>query len=122
MFKSPVFSTAKQQETAILVGLITQKQNAERTKEYLDELDFLATTAGVITKRVFTQRLERADSKTFVGKGKLEEIKIWLIENPVDSIIFDDDLTAPQVRNLESTFPEIKILDSRLLILNIFSK
>ena len=122
MFKAPVFSTATQQETAILVGLITQKQNAERTKEYLDELDFLATTAGVITKRAFTQRLERADPKTFVGKGKLEEIRIWLIENPVDSIIFDDDLTSPQVRNLEMTFPEIKILDRSLLILNIFSQ
>jgi GTPase len=122
LFKAPVFSTATQQETAILVGLITQKQNAERTKEYLDELEFLATTAGVITKRAFTQRLERADPKTFVGKGKLEEIRIWLIENPVDSIIFDDDLTSPQVRNLEMTFPEIKILDRSLLILNIFSQ
>lgn len=122
MLKSPIFSTAKQQESAILVGLITQKQNAEQTKEYLDELEFLATTAGVITKRVFTQRLERPDSRTFVGKGKLEEIKVWLIENPVDSIIFDDDLTAPQVRNLEMMFQDIKILDRSLLILNIFSQ
>ena len=122
MLNTPTFSTTKQQESAILVGLITQKQNVERTKEYLDELDFLANTAGVVTKRVFTQRLERADPKTFVGKGKLEEIKIWLIENPVDSIIFDDDLTPPQVRNLEATFQDIKILDRSLLILNIFSQ
>jgi GTPase len=120
----PLFSTAKEQETAVLVGLITQKQNADRTKEYLEELEFLASTAGVITKRVFTQRLERADNKTFVGKGKLEEIKTWIIENPVDSIIFDDDLTPPQVRNLESIFKDkdIKILDRSLLILNIFSQ
>jgi GTPase len=116
------FSTEKKQETAILVGLITQKQNAERTKEYLDELNFLATTAGVKTLRVFTQRLERADNKTFVGKGKIEEIKTFIIENPVDSIIFDDDLTAPQVRNLEMMFQDIKILDRSLLILNIFSQ
>ena len=122
MINTLTFSTEKKQETAILVGLITQKQNAERTKEYLDELNFLATTAGVITKKVFTQRLERADGKTFVGKGKLEEIKTFLIENPVDSIIFDDDLTAPQVRNLEANFQDVKILDRSLLILNIFSQ
>jgi GTPase len=116
------FSTEKKQETAILVGLITQKQNAERTKEYLDELNFLATTAGVKTIRIFTQRLERPDGKTFVGKGKLEEIKTFLIENPVDSIIFDDELSAPQVRNLERNFEDVKILDRSLLILNIFSQ
>ncbi|MDZ7933805.1 MAG: GTPase HflX, partial [Emticicia sp.] len=122
MFKSDLFSTSKQQEAAILVGLITQKQNVERTKEYLDELEFLASTAGVNTKKVFTQRLERPDPKTFVGKGRLEEIKIWIIENPVDMIIFDDDLTVPQVRNLERIFEDIKILDRSLLILNIFSQ
>ncbi len=122
MLNSKTFSTAQQQESAVLVGLITQKQDAEKTKEYLEELEFLATTAGVSTKKVFTQRLERADVKTFVGKGKLEEIKIWIIENPVDSIIFDDDLTASQVRNLESIFKDIKILDRSLLILNIFSQ
>ncbi len=122
MLNSKSFSTTQQQESAVLVGLITQKQDAEKTKEYLDELEFLATTAGVLTKKVFTQRLERADVKTFVGKGKLEEIKLWIIENPVDSIIFDDDLTASQVRNLESIFQDIKILDRSLLILNIFSQ
>ncbi len=122
MINTLTFSTEKKQETAILVGLITQKQNAERTKEYLDELNFLATTAGVKTLKVFTQRLERADGKTFVGKGKLEEIKTFIIENPVDSIIFDDELSAPQVRNLEKNFQDIKILDRSLLILNIFSQ
>ncbi len=122
MINTLTFSTEKKQETAILVGLITQKQNAERTKEYLDELNFLATTAGVKTIKIFTQRLERADGKTFVGKGKLEEIKTFIIENPVDSIIFDDELSAPQVRNLERNFEDVKILDRSLLILNIFSQ
>ena len=122
MLNSPIFSTAKHQETAVLVGLITQKQNAERTYDYLNELDFLATTAGVITKKTFVQRLDRADQKTFVGKGKLEEIETWIIDNPVDTIIFDDDLTPAQVRNLEAAFKDIKILDRSLLILNIFSQ
>lgn len=122
MLNSPIFSTAKHQETAILVGLITQKQNAERTYDYLNELDFLATTAGVITKKTFVQRLDRADQKTFVGKGKLEEITTWITDNPVDTIIFDDDLTPAQVRNLEAAFKDVKILDRSLLILNIFSQ
>lgn len=122
MLNTPLISTAKKQETAILVGLITQKQNTERTYEYLDELAFLATTSGVKTIRNFVQRLDRADQKTFVGKGKLEEIQTWIIDNPVDTIIFDDDLTPSQVRNLEATFKDIKILDRSLLILNIFSQ
>ncbi|MFN3848050.1 MAG: GTPase HflX [Spirosomataceae bacterium] len=122
MLNSPLFSTAKRQETAILVALITQKQNAEKTYEYLDELAFLASTSGVKTIKTFVQRLERPDQRTFVGKGKLEEIEIWLKDNPVDTIIFDDDLTPSQVRNLEAAFNEIKILDRSLLILNIFSQ
>ncbi len=122
MQKSPLFSTAKHQETAVLVALITQKQNAERTNEYLDELAFLAATSGVKTLKTFVQRLERADHKTFVGKGKLEEIDLWIRDNPVDTIIFDDDLSPSQVRNLEEAFTDIKILDRSLLILNIFSQ
>lgn len=122
MLNSPLFSTAKRQETAILVAVITQKQNAEKTYEYLDELAFLASTSGVKTIKTFVQRLDRPDQRTFVGKGKLEEIEIWLKDNPVDTIIFDDDLSPSQVRNLEATFNEIKILDRSLLILNIFSQ
>jgi GTPase len=122
MLDNPLFSTAKKQETAILIAVITQKQNAEKTQEYLDELAFLAETAGVKTLKKFVQRLERADQKTFVGKGKLEEIQIWIKDNPVDMIIFDDDLSPSQVRNLEANFNEIKILDRSLLILNIFSQ
>ena len=105
-----------------MVGLITQDQNAEKTKEYLDELGFLAKTAGATTIKKFTQRVQYPDQKTFVGKGKLEEIKTWIMANPVDSIIFDDDLSPSQVRNLEKDFDEIKVLDRGLLILNIFSQ
>lgn len=113
--------THKEPETAVLVALITQKQTAEQTKEYLDELAFLAETSGVITKESFTQKLERPDTRTFVGKGKLEEIKTYILANPVDMVIFDDDLTPSQVRNLEDELVDIKVLDRSLLILNIFS-
>ncbi|GAB3999029.1 GTPase HflX [Spirosoma daeguense] len=116
-----MIDTHKQPETAVLVALITQKQSAEQTKEYLDELAFLAETSGVKTIQAFTQKLDRPDTRTFVGKGKLEEIKTFILDNPVDSIIFDDDLTPAQVRNLEAEFKEIKVLDRSLLILNIFS-
>ena len=122
MLNSPIVSTAKEQETAVLIGVITQKQNAEQTKEYLEELAFLATTAGAKTTKMFVQRLERADQRTFVGKGKLEEISTWILANPVDMVIFDDELSPSQVRNLERHFQEIKVLDRSLLILNIFSQ
>ena len=108
-------------ETAVLVALITQKQTVEQTKEYLDELAFLAETSGVITKKSFTQKLERPDTRTYVGKGKLDEIKTYILANPVDIVIFDDDLTPSQVRNLEDELIDIKVLDRSLLILNIFS-
>ncbi|WP_338874941.1 GTPase HflX [Spirosoma sp. SC4-14] len=108
-------------ETAVLVALVTQKQTADQTKEYLDELAFLAETSGVQTIKTFTQKLDRPDTRTFVGKGKLEEIQTFILANPVDTIIFDDDLTPAQVRNLEAEFKEIKVLDRSLLILNIFS-
>ncbi len=105
-----------------MVGLISQKQNAEKTKEYLNELAFLAETSGVETVKVFVQRLNYADQRTFVGKGKLEEIQTWITMNPVDTIIFDDELSPSQVRNLEQAFENIKVLDRSLLILNIFSQ
>lgn len=122
MLNTTLQSTAKPQETAILVGVISQKQNADKTKEYLDELAFLAETSGVQTKKVFVQRLTTPDQKTFVGKGKLEEILTWITINPVDTIIFDDELSPSQVRNLERAFENIKVLDRSLLILNIFSQ
>ena len=116
-----MIDTHKQPETAVLVALITQKQTADQTKEYLDELAFLAETSGVKTVKSFTQKLDRPDTRTFVGKGKLEEIQTFVLDNPVDSIIFDDDLTPAQVRNLEAEFKDVKVLDRSLLILNIFS-
>ncbi len=122
MINKTLYSTGQKKETAILVGLISQKQNAEKTKEYLSELAFLAETSGVETVKVFVQRLNFADQKTFVGKGKLEEIQTWITINPVDTIIFDDELSPSQVRNLEQAFENIKVLDRSLLILNIFSQ
>ncbi|HEV7348414.1 GTPase HflX [Telluribacter sp.] len=119
--KSKLNSTAKRQETAVLVAVSTQRQTAEKTQEYLDELAFLATTLGVKTIQTFSQNLDRTDIRTYVGKGKLEEIKTFIIDNPVDMIIFDDDLTPSQVRNLEGAFEEIKVLDRGLLILDIFA-
>ena len=116
-----MIDTHKQPETAVLVALVTQKQTADQTKEYLDELAFLAETSGIRTVKTFVQKLDRPDTRTFVGKGKLEEIQTYIADNPVDTIIFDDDLTPAQVRNLEGEFKEIKVLDRSLLILNIFS-
>ncbi|RYF56146.1 MAG: GTPase HflX, partial [Cytophagaceae bacterium] len=111
----------KNPETAVLVAVATQKQTALQTKEYLNELAFLAETSGIVTKKTFTQKLERPDTRTFVGKGKLEEIKTFIQAEPVDTVIFDDDLSPAQVRNLEAEFVDVKVLDRSLLILNIFS-
>ncbi|MEZ0483751.1 GTPase HflX [Fibrella aquatica] len=111
----------KNPETAVLVAVATQKQTALQTKEYLKELAFLAETSGIVTKKTFTQKLERPDTRTFVGKGKLEEIKTFILAEPVDTVIFDDDLSPAQVRNLEAEFTDVKVLDRSLLILNIFS-
>lgn len=110
----------------MLVAVTTQKQPAEKTQEYLDELAFLAETSGVKTLQTFTQKLDRPDTRTFVGKGKLEDIIAYVIDNAVDMIVFDDDLSPTQVRNLESEFEsrqkEVKILDRSLMILNIFAQ
>lgn len=114
-------STAKKQETAVLVAVTTQRQTAEQTKEYLEELAFLAATLGVQTVKTFTQKLEYPDNRTFVGKGRLEDIKIFVADNPVDMIIFDDELIPSQVRNLEAEFKDTKVLDRSLLILDIFA-
>lgn len=100
-----------------------QRQSAEKTQEYLKELAFLVTTLGVETKHTFTQNLEHPDRKTYVGSGKLREIETFIQAEPVDMIIFDDDLSPSQVRNLEAIFEEkeIKVLDRSLLILDIFA-
>ncbi|MFN8344783.1 MAG: GTPase HflX [Spirosomataceae bacterium] len=115
-----MISTAKKKETAVLVAVTTQRQTAEQTKEYLEELAFLASTLGVQTIKTFTQKLEYPDNRTFVGKGRLEDIKVFVADNPVDMIIFDDELIPSQVRNLEAEFKDIKVIDRSLLILDIF--
>src|SRR6186713_716500 len=93
--------TSIKQETAVLVALITQKQSQAKTIEYLDELAFLTETSGVKTLHQFTQRMEKPDNRTFIGKGKLEEIKAYVTAYSVDMVIFDDDLRPSQLRNLE---------------------
>ena len=106
-------------ETAVLVGLITKEETEEQVADYLDELAFLAETAGITTLKTYTQRIEKPDSHTFIGKGKAEEIRQYVEEHDIDVVIFDDDLTPSQMRNLENVF-EKKIYDRSLLILDIF--
>ena len=112
-------------ETAILVGLITKDQNEDKTKEYLDELEFLADTAGAITVKRFTQRVTGPSAVTYVGKGKLEEIRDYIKmkedeDEPIGMVIFDDELSAKQMRNIEQELG-VKILDRTSLILDIFA-
>ena len=108
------------QETCILIGVVTQKQDDAESKEYLEELEFLAYTAGAETKGVFTQKLERPDSSTFLGSGKIQEIKDFIDEHDIDLAIFDDELTPSQMKNIEKVL-DIKILDRTNLILDIFA-
>ena len=114
-----------QTETAVLVALITQMQDERKTNEYLDELEFLADTAGALTIKRFTQKLDGPNSVTYIGKGKLEEIREYIIqkeeeESPVGMVIFDDELSAKQLRNIEQVL-QVKILDRTSLILDIFA-
>ena len=124
LMKEFVISEAKA-ETAVLVGLITKDQDENKTKEYLDELEFLADTAGAVTVRRFTQRLNGPSSVTYVGQGKLEEIRQFIKdeednEREVGMVIFDDELSAKQIRNIEKEL-KVKILDRTSLILDIFA-
>lgn len=122
--KEFVISEAKS-ETAVLVGIVTQEQNEAKTNEYLDELEFLADTAGAETMKRFTQKAGGPNAVTYVGKGKLEEIKQYIDEEaenerPVGMVIFDDELSAKQIRNIEKAL-DVKILDRTSLILDIFA-
>ncbi len=142
IMKEFVISEAKA-ETAVLVGLITQQQDEAKTKEYLDELEFLADTAGAVTVKRFTQKVQGPSQVTYVGKGKLEEIKQYIKQQedayydwldagspepeegreapqPVGMVIFDDELSAKQIRNIENEL-KVKILDRTSLILDIFA-
>ena len=112
-------------ETAILVGLVTKNQNERKTQEYLDELEFLAETAGAVTVKRFTQKMDGPSSVTYVGKGKLEEIRAYIEseeenEREIGMVIFDDELSAKQLRNIGQALG-VKILDRTNLILDIFA-
>lgn len=108
-------------ERTILIGIVTPQQSEAKTMEYLDELEFLADTAGAVTVHKFIQKLNGPDSRTYVGSGKLEEIRSYVEENDIGMAIFDDDLTPKQVANIEREL-KIKILDRTSLILDIFAK
>ena len=114
-------------EHAVLVGLITPQQPEDRTKEYLDELAFLADTHGIVPEKRFTQRLEQPNSTTYVGEGKLEEIRQYTMDHEIDVVIFDDELSPRQIRNLEKAInrrekhpANVRVIDRTILILEIF--
>lgn len=108
-------------ERTVLVGLITPEQPENKAKEYLDELEFLADTAGAVTVKKFVQRCQSPNARTFVGKGKLEEIKQYVEQEEIGLVIFDDDLSTKQVVNIENEL-KVKVLDRTTLILDIFAK
>lgn len=108
-------------EKAVLIGIITQNQDAESAKEYLDELEFLTLTAGGRAVKRFTQNLDSPNPKTFIGTGKLDEVKNFMVSNGVETAIFDDELSAAQLRNIEKVL-DCKVLDRTNLILDIFAK
>ncbi|GAB4337580.1 MAG: GTPase HflX [Flammeovirgaceae bacterium] len=107
---------------AVLVAVQTKHQSEQQTKEYLDELAFLATTLGIETVKTFTQKLDYPDPKTFVGSGKLQEIADYVKAKEINIVIFDDDLTSSHVRNLDKVLVDCMVIDRSLLILQIFSK
>jgi len=119
--KQKYYDTAEEQERVVLVGIITPGETEEQTKEYLEELEFLVMTAGGKTERVFTQRLQKPDRATFVQSGKLEEIRDYVKSEEIDIVVFDDELSPSQLRNIENEL-QVKILDRSNLILDIFAK
>ncbi len=110
----------EKEEKAVLVGLVQKDQTEQQVTEYLDELAFLAETAGAVTVKRFTQKLQHPDSRTFIGKGKLEEIRQYILGKDIRIIIFDDELTGAQINNIEKAL-EIKTIDRSDLILDIFA-
>lgn len=120
MGKQKTYDTALKQERAVLVGVITPGEKPEQTKEYLDELAFLVDTAGGAVEKVFTQKMLRPDRATFVGTGKLEEIQAYVKAEEIDMVVFDDELSPSQLRNIEREL-QVKILDRSNLILDIFA-
>jgi len=108
-------------ENVVLIGVITSQQDEEKSQEYLDELEFLAFTAGGTVKKRFTQKLEYPNPKTFLGTGKLDEVKQYIDDNDIETVIFDDELSPGQLRNIEKIL-EHKVLDRTNLILDIFAQ
>lgn len=119
--KPTASSTLAPQHYCVLIGVVNKFQDDSASKEYLDELAFLAETYGLYTKKTFTQKLEKPDKATFIGKGKLEEVNNFIKENNIDVVIFDDELSPSQQRNLEKIVGK-KILDRTTLILEIFEQ
>lgn len=115
-----LYDTAKPQERAVLVGVVTPNLKIEKAQEYIDELAFLAQTAGAVVEKQFLQRLPHPSSRTYVGEGKLEEIKEYITVREIDMVIFDDELSPSQLRNIQNEL-KIKILDRSNLILDIFA-
>jgi GTP-binding protein HflX len=115
------FNTRPDQETAVLVGIQIKGQREEQLTEYLDELAFLAETAGAKTVRRFTQKLDSPDSRTFIGSGKLNEVRNYIKDHKIDLAIFDDELSGSQIKNIEKAL-ECRVLDRSNLILDIFAK
>lgn len=118
---SKPFSTEEIKEKAVLIGVINSDQSERDVKDYLDELAFLVDTAGGIPVKRFVQKLDSPNPRTFVGTGKLAEIEAYVKEHEIDLVVFDDELSATQLRNIEKIF-ECKILDRTNLILDIFAK
>ncbi|MDA3953179.1 MAG: GTPase HflX [Bacteroidales bacterium] len=113
--------TAIVPEKAVLVGVINQEQNSEQVQEYLEELAFLIKTAGAIPVKQFTQKVSIPNSRTYIGEGKLEEVEYYVKDNDIDLVVFDDDLSPTQLRNIEKVL-KCKIIDRTNLILDIFAK
>ncbi len=116
-----MIDTAVKKEKAIVIGLVNHEQDEDKLREYLDELDFLIDTAGGITLRRFTHHLDKPDARTFVGLGKLAEIRDYVHTAGIDLAVFDDDLSPSQIRNLDEAL-QCKILDRSNLILDIFAR
>jgi len=121
MARTKIYDTAVKPETAVLVSVITPDNTEAKAQEYLEELAFLVETAGGVNKGVFTQKLAYPDRATFVGSGKLEEIKAYIIAEEIDMVVFDDELSPSQLRNIEKEF-QVKVLDRSNLILDIFAR
>jgi GTP-binding protein HflX len=120
MGKQKFYDTAAKQERVVLVGVIAPGETAAQTQEYLDELAFLVDTAGGLVEKTFTQKMNRPDTATFVGTGKLEEIQAYVKAEEIDIVVFDDELSPSQLRNVEREL-QVKILDRSNLILDIFA-